>query len=51
MRRALREFVVEGIHTTIPIHRQIFETPEYVEGRVDTKFIERSLLPQNGGRG
>ena len=45
MRRALREFVVEGIHTTIPIHRRIFETPEFVEGRVDTKFIERSLLP------
>jgi acetyl-CoA carboxylase biotin carboxylase subunit len=51
MRRALREFVVEGIHTTIPIHRQIFDTPEFVEGRVDTKFIERSLLPQNGARG
>jgi acetyl-CoA carboxylase biotin carboxylase subunit len=51
MRRALREFVVEGIHTTIPIHQQILDTPEFVEGRVDTKFIERSLLPQSGARG
>ncbi|HJZ53944.1 MAG TPA: acetyl-CoA carboxylase biotin carboxylase subunit [Gemmataceae bacterium] len=45
MRRALREFVVEGIHTTIPIHRRILETPEFVEGHVDTTFIERAFLP------
>jgi acetyl-CoA carboxylase biotin carboxylase subunit len=44
MRRALREFQVEGIHTTIPIHQRIFETPEFIDGRVDTKFIERELL-------
>ena len=29
MRRALREFKVEGVHTTIPIHQKIFETPEF----------------------
>jgi acetyl-CoA carboxylase biotin carboxylase subunit len=45
MRRALREFVVEGIHTTIPLHQRVFETPEFIEGRVDTTFVERSLLP------
>ncbi|OWK40306.1 acetyl-CoA carboxylase biotin carboxylase subunit [Fimbriiglobus ruber] len=44
MRRALREFVVEGIHTTIPIHQEIFQTPAFIEGRVDTTFIERELL-------
>ncbi|MDB5312431.1 MAG: accC [Gemmataceae bacterium] len=49
MRRALREFVVEGIHTTIPIHRRIFDTPEFVDGRVDTTFIERVLLPRAKG--
>jgi acetyl-CoA carboxylase biotin carboxylase subunit len=44
MRRALREFKVEGVHTTIPIHQQIFETPEFIDGRVDTTFIERAFL-------
>jgi acetyl-CoA carboxylase biotin carboxylase subunit len=49
MRRALREFKVEGIHTTIPILRTIFETPEFVDGKVDTTFIERSLMPARKG--
>ena len=44
MRRALREFIVEGIHTTIPIHKQIFDSPEFNAGTVDTKYIERELL-------
>jgi acetyl-CoA carboxylase biotin carboxylase subunit len=46
MRRALREFVVEGIKTTIPILRRIFDTPEFIEGKVDTTFIERVLMPR-----
>lgn len=46
MRRALREFHVEGIKTTIPIHKQIFNTQEFIEGHVDTTFIERVLLPR-----
>ena len=45
MRRALREFKVEGIKTTIPILQTIFDTPEFVEGKVDTRFIERRLMP------
>jgi acetyl-CoA carboxylase biotin carboxylase subunit len=45
MRRALREFKVEGIKTTIPILQTIFETPEFIEGKVDTTFIERRLMP------
>jgi acetyl-CoA carboxylase biotin carboxylase subunit len=44
MRRALREFVVEGIHTTIPIHRKIFEHAAFIAGKVDTTFIERTWL-------
>ena len=44
MRRALREFVVEGIATTIPIHQQIMSTAEFINGKVDTTFIERSLM-------
>src|SRR3954451_10706774 len=41
MRRALDEFIVEGIKTTIPLHREIMNHPAFVEGRVDTTFIER----------
>ncbi len=49
MRRALREFKVEGIHTTIPIHRTIFETQEFIDGKIDTTFIERVLMPPKQG--
>jgi acetyl-CoA carboxylase biotin carboxylase subunit len=45
MRRALAEFRVEGISTTIPLHREIFNTQAFLEGRVDTKFVERVLRP------
>jgi acetyl-CoA carboxylase biotin carboxylase subunit len=44
MRRALGEFVVDGIHTTIPLHRQMIEHPAFLAGRVDTTFIERTWL-------
>jgi acetyl-CoA carboxylase biotin carboxylase subunit len=42
MRRALAEFIVEGIHTTIPLHREILGHSAFVEGQVDTTFIERT---------
>jgi acetyl-CoA carboxylase biotin carboxylase subunit len=41
---ALRSFRVEGIATTIPIHQQIFNTAEFINGTVDTTFIERALV-------
>jgi acetyl-CoA carboxylase biotin carboxylase subunit len=41
MKRALDEFGVEGIKTTIPLHREIMNHQAFVEGRVDTTFIER----------
>jgi acetyl-CoA carboxylase biotin carboxylase subunit len=41
MRRALDMFVVEGIHTTVPLHRGIFQDQEFREGKFDTKFMER----------
>jgi acetyl-CoA carboxylase biotin carboxylase subunit len=44
MRRALAEFVVEGIKTTIPIHREIFNHSAFIEGKVDTTFIERHWM-------
>jgi acetyl-CoA carboxylase biotin carboxylase subunit len=51
MRRALREFVVEGIHTTIPLHREIMNTAEFQAGTVDTTYIERVLLPSFNKKG
>jgi acetyl-CoA carboxylase, biotin carboxylase subunit len=41
MSRALEMFIVEGIHTTIPLHRKILADPDFRAGRVDTTFIER----------
>ncbi|MGA7316653.1 MAG: acetyl-CoA carboxylase biotin carboxylase subunit, partial [Silvibacterium sp.] len=41
MRRALGMFIVEGIHTTIPLHSRIFEDEEFRAGKFDTKFMER----------
>jgi acetyl-CoA carboxylase biotin carboxylase subunit len=41
MRRALREFIVEGIKTTIPLHREILNHSAFIEGQVDTTFVER----------
>jgi acetyl-CoA carboxylase, biotin carboxylase subunit len=46
MRRALDEFTVRPLKTTIPIHQRIFSNAEFVAGNVDTGFIERTLLPQ-----
>jgi acetyl-CoA carboxylase, biotin carboxylase subunit len=41
MQRSLEMFVVEGIHTTIPLHQKIFADAEFRVGRFDTKFMER----------
>ena len=40
MKRALDEFVVIGVKTTIPFHRALMDTEEFVEGNFDTKFLE-----------
>ena len=41
MQRALSQFVVQGIHTTIPLHQKIFADAEFRAGTFDTKFMER----------
>ena len=40
MKRALDEFVIEGIKTTIPFHRQLMEHPDYVAGNYTTAFMD-----------
>lgn len=44
MRRALDEFVIEGIKTTIPFHRQLMDHPDYLAGKYTTKFMEDFVL-------
>jgi acetyl-CoA carboxylase, biotin carboxylase subunit len=43
MSRALEMFIIEGIHTSIPLHRRIIAHPDFRAGRTDTKFMERLL--------
>ncbi|HVG29377.1 MAG TPA: carbamoyl phosphate synthase, partial [Pyrinomonadaceae bacterium] len=49
MRRALEAMVVEGIKTTVPLHRMIMEDEEFISGNYSTKFMERFLQRANGG--
>ncbi len=41
MKRALDLFVVEGIHTSIPLHKRILNEPDFIDGNFDTNFIKR----------
>ncbi len=44
MKRALDEFVIEGVKTTIPFHRQLMEHPDYLAGNYTTKFMEDFVI-------
>jgi acetyl-CoA carboxylase biotin carboxylase subunit len=46
MSRALEMFIVEGIHTTVPLHRRIMQNEDFRAAKFDTKFMER-FLQQN----
>lgn len=46
MRRALDEFVIEGVKTTIPFHRQLMDHPDYIAGNYTTKFMESFEMAQ-----
>ena len=46
MKRALDEFVIEGIKTTIPFHRQLMDDPNYIAGNYTTKFMEEFEIKQ-----
>jgi acetyl-CoA carboxylase biotin carboxylase subunit len=45
MQRALDEFIIEGIKTTIPVHKKILADPDFLEGNISTKFMERYYSP------
>lgn len=46
MRRALDEFVIEGVKTTILFHRQLMDHPDYLAGNYTTKFMEDFVLKE-----
>ncbi|MGH7380271.1 MAG: acetyl-CoA carboxylase biotin carboxylase subunit [Candidatus Methylomirabilales bacterium] len=52
MRRALQEYTIIGIQTTIPFHRRVMEDPTFLAGEVDTTYVDAMLaaLPPPPGR-
>jgi acetyl-CoA carboxylase biotin carboxylase subunit len=45
MRRALGEYVIEGIKTNIAFHKRVLATPAFVEGKYDTRIVDQILNP------
>jgi acetyl-CoA carboxylase biotin carboxylase subunit len=45
MKRALDEFIIEGVKTTIPMHKKILDDPDFRQGNISTKFMERYANP------
>ncbi|MBA3438459.1 MAG: acetyl-CoA carboxylase biotin carboxylase subunit [Pyrinomonadaceae bacterium] len=50
MRRALEAMVIEGVHTTIPLHREIMDDAEFQSGMYSTKFMEQFMLRNDLGK-
>ena len=44
MLRALDEFVIEGVKTTIPLQKRMLRDPNFAAGNVHTKYVEQTLL-------
>ena len=44
MRRALSEFAIQGIKTTLPLHRRILEAPDFVAGDYTIHWLERFVV-------
>ncbi len=49
MRRALSMFIIEGIHTSIPVHEQVLSHPDFLAGRFDTTFLTKLHAPGTAG--
>lgn len=45
MKRALDEFIVEGIKTTIPFHKKVLNDPDFIKGDFNTGFVEKLNNP------
>jgi acetyl/propionyl-CoA carboxylase alpha subunit len=46
LRRALAEYQVLGVPTTIPFHRRLLDHPMFLAGEIETRFLERSFDPE-----
>ena len=44
MKRALEEFEVSGIKTTIDFHKKMMENPDFIQNNFDTKYIDEKYL-------
>jgi len=44
MKRALKEFVVKGIKTTIPFHQKVMRNEDFINGKISTEFIDKEVL-------
>jgi acetyl-CoA carboxylase biotin carboxylase subunit len=44
MARALDEYIIEGIKTTVFFHKRIMANKDFIEGNIDTSFLERIVL-------
>lgn len=47
LRRALDEFVVEGVKTNIPMHQRIINSPEFISGKYDINWLEKFIKQQD----
>ncbi|NCB49764.1 MAG: acetyl-CoA carboxylase biotin carboxylase subunit [Alphaproteobacteria bacterium] len=47
LRRALQEFVADGIQTTIPLHQKIISTPDFIDGQYNIHWLEKKLLKES----
>ena len=43
LKRALTEFVIEGIDTTIPLHKSIIQKKEFISGQYDINWLEKNI--------
>lgn len=41
MRRALDEFIIDGVNTTIPFHKKVFSNPDFISGIFNTNYVEK----------
>ena len=50
MTRALSEYSVKGIKTTIPFHARVMKNEKFIKGEIDTNFIDTQFQPQDDAR-
>jgi acetyl-CoA carboxylase biotin carboxylase subunit len=52
LRRALAEYVIDGLNTTIPLHQRLMEAADFINGNYDIHWLEGFVAkpPENDGR-